>query len=36
MAVDLVALEVIPEDSPREILLVLGQMALTVGMVHKL
>ena len=36
MAVDLVALEVIPEDSLREILLVLDQMALTVGMVHKL
>ena len=36
MTVDLVALEVIPEDSLREILLVLDQMAPTVGMVHKL
>ena len=36
MTVDLVALEVIPEDSLREILLVPDQMALTVGMVHKL
>ena len=36
MAVDLVALEVILEDSLREILLALDQMALTVGMVLKL
>ena len=36
MTVDLVALEVIPEDSLREILLVLNQMAPTAGMVHKL
>ena len=36
VTVDLVALEVIPEDSLREILLVLNQMAPTVVMVHKL
>ena len=36
MTVDLVALEVIPEDSLREILLVLNQMAPMAGMVHKL
>ena len=36
MAVDLVALEVIPEDSLRKILLVLDQMALTVVVVLKL
>ena len=36
MAVNLVALEVILEDSLRKILLALDQMALTVGMVLKL
>ena len=36
VTVDLVALEVIPEDSLREILLVLNQMAPMAVMVHKL